>query len=1162
MTQWQPWNRAQHPEQLADFVQTGVARLLLPAPLAQRLPAAGDGRSPQERARIIYEVLATAGIQYVHEPATSPKGGQEIRPPDQVLARPKHGTCIDLALLFAGACLDAGLRPFVVVVDSTTGRSSHAVIAVMLDRDWALNSAEESPLGGEVFTAQPHLDSGVSFADALRSTVEGSGPFVAVDVQGLAHDGQAGPTSWSEAVSRGHDVVATTQVPDGAWRWSLGVDVGEARRLRPAFDVPVWLPSDRSVLAEAFADAVRDGSPLSQLKARTGRVPFLPRHELDALLEWADPITGTSDQSDGTERPKVSVRVLTGVGGCGKTHLAAELCRRLSGRGWYTGFAPRHPLPPPDSLRWLARVVSPVLAVVDYADESSAEDLVRLLNELSGREQPTRLLLTARADGPWLSKLADALQRDSIGVRFDLPIPLPRRHERAGMLFARTFERFTVGTSPADIGFAHLPQQTNWTTLDIVIQAWLAATGTGANELPETRQALYDKVLEREFDYWQRALYGERLALVPTARLAKAGAALTLVAPDADDVEDVLERLGPTPDSESSWGQLGQVLAKLLAEPTGGLAVRPDPVGEHLVLRECHDLPDLVNAVLPRPPVPPEESATALRKAEFARHANRVNRGLSQAVEVISRAAQFDRAGAIEVAEECLAVRPDMWPQALDHTLRQGGVFAGALEILAKKPHNPLPLESLAALPLGHGALRGLALAAVNSLRPALPDHPDDTERARLAIWLNNYAVRLGEVGDRAGALAAIDEAVTHYRGLAEANPAAFLPNLATSLNNQANRRSEIGDSLGAMTAFADGWEELSASSQARLRLARVQWLLARSERSADTDEMLVADCLEASRLAEDATEETRLVGPARRTVADTVADLTQRRLDLTDRLSSVLPAWALRRPGDDLVSVCNEWLSATSWARSEQLLTEHLDLFRDPDTRESLRTLHFQLPEARGLTLLERLLDDIDEHGVEPVLAEAHRHFTLIEELTDWLETDTWQKSERFLVDHRHLLSDNDALQALAGFDRSPLIGQHLGLLGLSTSAGIETAYAALADADTAVNLGNELLERLDWPALASLLLASPRLGEQPFAFAYLSFVLDAVRNGQGAEWTPDPEVLEHARRHATPEQRRVAAGRLHRILRDHPGLPASLATLADALASTDKPPSDAPPR
>ena len=46
---------------------------------------------------------------------------------------------------------------------------------------------------------------------------------------------------------------------------------------------------------------------------------------------------------------------------------------------------------------------------------------------------------------------------------------------------------------------------------------------------------------------------------------------------------------------------------------------------------------------------------------------------------------------------------------------------------------------------------------------------------------LNNWAVRLGETGRRAGALAASEEAVQVYRRLVTGSPAAYEPGLASS---------------------------------------------------------------------------------------------------------------------------------------------------------------------------------------------------------------------------------------------------------------------------------------------------------------------------------------------------------------------------------------------
>ena len=73
-----------------------------------------------------------------------------------------------------------------------------------------------------------------------------------------------------------------------------------------------------------------------------------------------------------------------------------------------------------------------------------------------------------------------------------------------------------------------------------------------------------------------------------------------------------------------------------------------------------------------------------------------------------------------------------------------------------------------------------------------------------LAALLNNLSNRRSAVGDRAGALGAIEEAVVLRAELAGANPAAFTPDLAGSLVNLSSRRSEAGDRAGALIAIED----------------------------------------------------------------------------------------------------------------------------------------------------------------------------------------------------------------------------------------------------------------------------------------------------------------------------------------------------------------------
>jgi tetratricopeptide (TPR) repeat protein len=122
------------------------------------------------------------------------------------------------------------------------------------------------------------------------------------------------------------------------------------------------------------------------------------------------------------------------------------------------------------------------------------------------------------------------------------------------------------------------------------------------------------------------------------------------------------------------------------------------------------------------------------------------------------------------------------------------------------------PLVLPSPLPL---ALWRLAIRIYKTLvEQALLQGPAaDEDRARL---LNNLSGQLSDSGDRAGALRAIEEAVEIYRRLAQAQPAAFEPNLATSLNNLSNRLSDSGDRAGALRAIEEAVE-------IRRRLAQAQ---------------------------------------------------------------------------------------------------------------------------------------------------------------------------------------------------------------------------------------------------------------------------------------------------------------------------------------------------
>jgi very-short-patch-repair endonuclease len=62
----------------------------------------------------IYKAIAELGIRYINPPASFEKNGQKIRFPSDVVAQ-RFGTCLDLSLLFAACCEQAGLRPLVLM---------------------------------------------------------------------------------------------------------------------------------------------------------------------------------------------------------------------------------------------------------------------------------------------------------------------------------------------------------------------------------------------------------------------------------------------------------------------------------------------------------------------------------------------------------------------------------------------------------------------------------------------------------------------------------------------------------------------------------------------------------------------------------------------------------------------------------------------------------------------------------------------------------------------------------------------------------------------------------------------------------------------------------------------------------------------------------------
>nr|WP_235948078.1 hypothetical protein [Candidatus Frankia alpina] len=224
MSGWPRWARADAPGSLAQYV--------LPDLVARLTPGSLPGRSAEpamSRLRRIYDALAAAGIDYVDEPVTSEPGLQALRPPEQVLVRPGGGTCLDVAVVAAGAALHAGLHPLVVVLDPESGTGpGHAVLVVWLDGDWAGRPDRDYPLATVVFDHPP--------ADILADlcfTAGASGAFAAVDVaavarhrvHGSAPAGEPIPT-FDEALAAGATMLTSGAAATGSAATFTGGTVG------------------------------------------------------------------------------------------------------------------------------------------------------------------------------------------------------------------------------------------------------------------------------------------------------------------------------------------------------------------------------------------------------------------------------------------------------------------------------------------------------------------------------------------------------------------------------------------------------------------------------------------------------------------------------------------------------------------------------------------------------------------------------------------------------------------------------------------------------------------------------------------------------------------------------------------------------------------------
>ncbi len=1132
---WPAWSLDQ-PETLA--------RYLLPSEVTKRLPIPGPGSgSPISRVKAVYEALLRVdgtSVRYAFEKDVVIDGSQVVRTPAEVLVFPGNGTCLDLALVLAAALHAAQLPVAVVVLDDGSEQARrHALVAVHVGTEcptWWSNHSKETV----VWTEPPP-----GLREELADSFDGPGDVLLIDPNGVSVDLGTSPAvgldaSFADAVSHGADYF-------GSWQWLVGVVPGSSVEPFHPADAPSNDP-----LAVPYLDPQSANGPLEYLRPEYRAIPFQGRNERTILEDLAE---------DALTLSQTRVAIVHGAGGSGKTRLALEVADRLRREGWYAGVLPQGAR----DVEWLAQVVTPLCLVVDYAEgrlgkPDAPGDVRRLLGALRARRPglPVLLILTARTvTGGWVEELHNELQNQR-QFAVETRVPLPNKHPDSGDLYKRT-----VLTLNPDTAAASLPAVgPSWTTLDYILLGWLAANTT--SELPARKADLYDSALAHEAKYWvsvYRGLgyelddQGNRQEIEPDRpRLRLAAAALTLAQAEPDVVDEILATLPSLKTKERERALIERTLLQCLAN-SEIVAVRPDPIGDHLVLT------DLTNT--------PNSAAFAALTAPEA--------VWTRALSTINRAGQNDHSHATAVIGQMLTSHPDRWPAALDLALLQGGPVSEAIEshVHSMAPVLPLdhlseaiPFTELITSPLGlhvdqarlasarqtdqpphvlaallqrvaerHRLLGDPAgaLAAIEeavTLRRELAATAPAVYTADLAASLNNLSAERSGTGDPAGALAAIEEAVTLYRELAATAPAVYTADLAMSLNNLSNRQVESGFDAGqtrepwldAITAMPSP----AAAAELQIQLAK---RLATPEPQACvellTQAATVLDAVDV--LAADRT--TQIVTLRARAMLRRVAIRT---LDEGDQsLIETLPMWATRPVPEECLSLVNALNDAASPVDYLHALTEHADLLTDTNLEDWLSVIVALHPGQPGTTNTRHFAADIRSRGMNTVLTEVTDLSQRLDLLAAWITTRTWAESQRYLEQHAQALHHPTTRTLLAGIDH-PNASGHAAILELADDLGIPAAYQITTDLDHADEAALAAIDQGRLNHLTAILTVSPLIHSQraTAALAYAVHLM-AIDDNHAAL-----KILEAIRSEADQTTRHSHAIHLKRLAKHHPNL------------------------
>jgi len=555
--------------------------------------------------------------------------------------------------------------------------------------------------------------------------------------------------------------------------------------------------------------------PCTLLAAESQVVGFAGRAgELSELARWRD-----------APAPGVSVMLVHGPGGQGKTRLAARFAADSAAGGWTVWAA--HHLSDPTG----ATAVVPgdsgqsLLVIVEYAERWPADDLQLLMqNPVLRRPSRARVLLVTRPSGPWWPALRHRLRKAGIDVGGSIALPPLARTpgERAELFFsaAESFAGvFGVSASGVRLPEIRASDEDSYRLILTVHMAALVAVDAlvRGKDPPSDPTGLSAYLLDREHDCWH-SLHDHR-AEITTAPAVMSRTVFTAT----------MTRPLSRPQARAALARIG-VLSGIAAVGRGEAA--DHVLDDHAV---CYPPPEQsADLLMPLYPdrlgedfialATPGHTLIEYQPDEWAAEA--AARLLASAGQpgTVSTAGPAGQAAWVRPATATLIQTAVRWPHVarlLEVILRGQPELAqaaggAALATLAQIDDLDLGVLELVESRFPADQVLELApgMAAVTRRLTdrLLPATEDPAERAR---WQGRLGYRLSGAGLRDEALAAMLEAAALRRQLAVAGSAEAREDLAFVLFNlgaslfEAGRRNEAAqvaqEAVDAYRSLAPG---------------------------------------------------------------------------------------------------------------------------------------------------------------------------------------------------------------------------------------------------------------------------------------------------------------------------------------------------------------------